>query len=193
MSARIVFTLLVATLLLYGDPVFLKFATVWTSGFALAFLVAGGWRIAGKHAAIACFISASAILILDHSNLVQSMQDRSGASIIGSGVAFAFVIAWRTPKTRRTTFWPVRLLSPSANWSYTLYLIHFPLLMLGFSLTRPLAHPFGAEGEYFCGMVWLVITIFVASRIGPTIENRWAVRRWFERCIARNTFSLKVD
>jgi peptidoglycan/LPS O-acetylase OafA/YrhL len=191
-SAGIGFALAVLLLLLFGDPVFLKFAIVWVCGFALAFLISGKCRISGKQAAISCFVSVGAILMLERQHLWQSMLDRSAASIVGSGAAFAFVIAWRASAINRSPSWFVLLLSPSANWSYTLYLIHFPILLLGFSLTRPLAHQFGAIGEYLCGMVWLLVTILAASKIGPIVENRQALRGWIERSIARSAFRLKA-
>jgi peptidoglycan/LPS O-acetylase OafA/YrhL len=66
----------------------------------------------------------------------------------------------------------VRFASKAAAYSYTLYLIHYPLLLLWFALLYPLLHGHGwvpsalASAAAFASVVW------IAARVAPFVENR---------------------
>jgi peptidoglycan/LPS O-acetylase OafA/YrhL len=187
LAARIGFALALVGLFIWGDPVFLKFGTVWLCAFAMGLSIAQGYRISIRHTLLAAGVCAVAMVAFSYGQLWQSLLDRSAPTIVGSGIAMAFYMAWRSSEVQNAG--PiVRLLSASAGWSYTLYLIHFPIMMLGFSLTRPLAHQFGPVIEYLVGFIWLLSSILVASKIGPILENRRAIREWLERRIGKHVF-----
>lgn len=80
---------------------------------------------------------------------------------------------------------PWQWLIKTGAFSYTLYLIHFPLLMLMLSLFRPLIAPFGPAGHVVLAIGALVAVVSVSHRLGKVVENRAALRLLFARLTAQ--------
>jgi peptidoglycan/LPS O-acetylase OafA/YrhL len=77
----------------------------------------------------------------------------------------------------------------SASWSYTLYLIHVPILMLGLSLTRPMIQNRGALAHFTAGFFWLGAAILCSMYSARIIEDRARFRSGFERWMGRARLS----
>lgn len=63
-----------------------------------------------------------------------------------------------------------------SKYSYTLYLIHFPLLLLAFSFLHPLLYPASWIISSIAGLLSLLVIIFFSANLARIIENRnWLV------------------
>jgi peptidoglycan/LPS O-acetylase OafA/YrhL len=92
---------------------------------------------------------------------------------IGLLVAIAIAAAVRTKRQ-----WHIpSYITGSAEFSYTLYVVHYPLLLLAYSLLHPFTHGHG----------WLFTIVVMAATVPPmvvfaallarVVENRGAIRR----------------
>jgi peptidoglycan/LPS O-acetylase OafA/YrhL len=72
-----------------------------------------------------------------------------------------------------------------APFSYTLYLIHFPLLLLGFSLTHEWIHDLGWIYNLIVGLLFGVVVIFISKSLAGWIEDKSLVRRIVQRMRVR--------
>ncbi|MBI2307926.1 MAG: acyltransferase [Rhodocyclales bacterium] len=65
-----------------------------------------------------------------------------------------------------------RLLVSTARYSYTLYVLHFPLLIFAFSLLHPIVYKMGWIASCLAGFFSLFITIYVSARLAKIVEDR---------------------
>lgn len=65
-----------------------------------------------------------------------------------------------------------RLLVGTSRYSYTLYLVHFPLLLLAFSLMHPIVYTMGWIESSLVGFFALCIIICACSKLAKIVENR---------------------
>lgn len=68
-----------------------------------------------------------------------------------------------------------------AKFSYTLYVIHFPLLILGFSFLHPLLHPLHWVYSAVSGVLLGLATILISSRLAAWIENKAIIWKYLGR------------
>lgn len=69
-----------------------------------------------------------------------------------------------------------RIFVKAASYSYTLYLIHFPLLLLAFSFLHPLVHAAGWVLSSIAGLLSLLVIVFFSKQLSKYVENRtWAI------------------
>ena len=75
-----------------------------------------------------------------------------------------------------------------ADYSYTLYLIHYPLLLLAFGLLHPVLHRYEWGVSLAMGCLMATLVLPVAAVIASVAENRELIRRrlevfrqWFKR------------
>jgi peptidoglycan/LPS O-acetylase OafA/YrhL len=69
-----------------------------------------------------------------------------------------------------------RLFVKAASYSYTLYLIHFPLLLLAFSVLHPLVYAAGWGFSSIAGLLSFLVIVFFAKQLAKYVENRiWAI------------------
>jgi peptidoglycan/LPS O-acetylase OafA/YrhL len=78
---------------------------------------------------------------------------------------------------RRATSLGSRIASNLAQFSYTLYVIHYPLLLLSFSLLHPSLHNHGWVTSLIAGLAALVPIIYISSRLALIVENRKLLKR----------------
>ena len=177
-----VFLVAIALLVVAGDSAFIMFGTVWLIAFGAGLAYSRGARLDTMACWSIVAISLVVAAALTFHDLWKMLLDRSPATIIGGGIAITAIVVWRADTASSESGFAT-LLAPSANWSYTLYLVHFPILLLGFSLTRLLVHPYGWAAECATGFFWLVAAIVFSIMFAPVIENRRAIRDWFEKMI----------
>lgn len=65
-----------------------------------------------------------------------------------------------------------RLLVGTARYSYTLYVLHFPLLIFAFSLLHPIVYNMGWVASGLAGLLSLFITIYISAGLAKIVENR---------------------
>jgi peptidoglycan/LPS O-acetylase OafA/YrhL len=64
-----------------------------------------------------------------------------------------------------------------AQFSYTLYVIHYPLLLLSFSLLHQLLHNYGWITSLIAAMTVLAPIVYISSRVAFVVENRALLSR----------------
>lgn len=75
-------------------------------------------------------------------------------------------------KYKWTLSWS-KLQASSARYSYTLYVIHFPLLLLAFSILHPILHKINSPSvSAFAGLLTLLLVVKIASKVANVVENR---------------------
>ena len=69
----------------------------------------------------------------------------------------------------------------SAKFSYTLYAIHFPLLLLGFSLLHPWLHSLNWKFSMLFGLLMGLLILLISATLARKVENKELVRKLFRR------------
>jgi peptidoglycan/LPS O-acetylase OafA/YrhL len=181
LAAGLTFGIAVVTFLIWGSPIFLTFAAIWCLGFVLGNSVE---RVRTAAVVVVALLFAAGFFLSGLGDFWARLSDPysdvpSRLMFFAGGGLIACLIAWRSlaQGESRLPGWA----QSTARWSYTLYLVHFPILMLGFSLTRPITHPYGLPADALNGFAWLIVAMIVVSKIAPVVEDRWMLRGWFER------------
>ncbi len=165
-------------LFMKGDPGFLLFGGLWGLSFAAGLSYAAGYRLNSMACVCVAVLGVSAGMLIASHDLWNRLLLRSPETILGGGIAILALIMWRAPAADPGRV--ARLLALTADWSYTLYLVHFPILLLGFSLTRLIVHPFEPMAEYMTGFGWLLAAMVFSKFVARFIEDRRAIRSWVE-------------
>lgn len=151
------------------NPLWPMFAAAWAIGFAL------GWRLRKPSTVAASQMIAIGLLVV----AVAEWQARGIVDIYGTGSGKLVYIASALAIGGALMLLPVsvssisgRALSQCGRFSYTLYLVHFPLLMLVFSAIRPAIFRYGIVGHAAAGGAAFVLAIFASSAIASLVEDR---------------------
>ncbi|MDO9129686.1 MAG: acyltransferase family protein, partial [Anaerolineales bacterium] len=104
-----------------------------------------------------------------------SMITQSLICWLGMLVAMRFIL-WQ--EGRSFSFFRADQL---AKFSYTLYVIHFPLLILGFSFLHPLLHPLHWGYSAITGVLLGLVIILISSRLAAWIENKAIIWKYIRR------------
>ncbi len=169
--------ILVAFIFIGKNWLFFAFFAVWMSGFALAWLY-DTKKLFAKNAAfffaaamLLCFMVA---LFLSGPELVSNILEpyRSTTSqmvlaLVGMVFVVILAIAIISRLSDKKDF-----LARSAKFSYTLYVVHFPLLILGFSLSHNWLHQYGWKMSLMVAIIVFCSIVFFASWLAKIIENR---------------------
>lgn len=159
----------------WHDYGFCFFALIWLFGASLSVPILGE-RLPVLIASGVLTIAGAAILAppwpgswLDGTRVAMALQ---GAFC----VAFAF--AWLLPGWAERP-WPKSALA-TADYSYTLYVVHFPLLALGYSLSLAagLTSPLGLVGSL---IVTAIVALAIVMSVAPMVENSKFFKRAFTR------------
>jgi peptidoglycan/LPS O-acetylase OafA/YrhL len=179
------FTVAILVAVLYLDRnSFFTFLSTWLAGSAWAIIYrkrrAGEdilrpylWPlIGGLLAAIIVLVNANGLWALIHpyratpSLIVQTM-------ICWLAMLMTAQIAHWLEKGTFTYFHADRL----APFSYTLYLIHFPLLALAFSFLHPFLHTVSWGYGALVGLVLGAVVLFISSLLARVVENKTMFRK----------------
>lgn len=181
------FLAFVAGVVWFGNPIFRTFAGIWLVGFGLGLQM--GRVTLGRGSVLALVtVSLAGFLACGWGRMREYLGDPYGAGLrshlmfLCGGGLIASLIGIRALVGERAAIprW-LRELASTASWSYTIYLVHFPILMLGMSLTRPMILRWGMIGHSLVGFAWLAASIVGAAWAARIIEDRVRIRRWFER------------
>jgi peptidoglycan/LPS O-acetylase OafA/YrhL len=171
--------------LLYGrNSLFLWFLLIWLSGFYLGYLYLGDQLHSDRFwlgATTIAFCLVAALLLIGRQELITKLLnpfDTSSAQkmmvVVSTFLTLVISILIRIASScSRVPNWP-RMLS---DFSYTLYVLHYPLLLLSFSVLHPLLHDFGWTISLAAAMVVIVPIVYVSSRAARVVENRPLLRR----------------
>jgi peptidoglycan/LPS O-acetylase OafA/YrhL len=150
---------------------------IWGAGFVTGW----HWRyvrtwdgrmIAG---AVAIFVLAALLIAGDRlSSLVVSPYGSLQANCFylaaGGALLGTLVLVLRLPALRRTENSSLRVAAWIGRFSYTLYLVHFPLFLFAFSVFRPFILDFGVVGH----------ACLAIAALGGTLLISWQLARWIE-------------
>jgi peptidoglycan/LPS O-acetylase OafA/YrhL len=190
---------LVITMLLYGrNALFLRFLLIWSSGFVLALLLVRGDLSGPRFKACAGFLAVLGILLIaylggprtvhDLLHPFESSEAQNIMMIVGFLLAIGVAAGVRASLLHglQVPGWFAR----PAAFAYTLYIVHYPLLLLAYSLLHPLTHGQHWVGASGAGLVAAWIIIVIAARLAQIVENRSLLKRAGRNLLAR--FGLSI-
>jgi peptidoglycan/LPS O-acetylase OafA/YrhL len=175
----------VAGMLLFGrNTLFLWFLLIWLCGFWLGHIYVNGQLFAGRFwrkiatiafgALIAMFVLGGRHLVSDLLNPFDTSSAQRRMVVVGVFLTLAVSIL-----VRRATSSSLRIpnsISSLARFSYTLYVIHYPLLLLSFSLLHPMLHNHGWMTSLVAAMAVLASIAYISSSMAIIVENRVLLR-----------------
>ena len=175
--------LIVAVMLIVGrNGLFFRFLVVWLSGYALGYAYMTG-RLFLPNASVVLLLIIAALVaatlaIGDTANLLLHPFDTSPGQnlmvIIGTSIAVCVAFALRFRDHLQFPQW----LCGTAAFSYTLYVIHFPLLLLAYSLLHPVVHGHNwAVAAFFALLAGLPI-IYISAMLAHFVEDRRSILGW---------------
>jgi len=179
--SRLVPIALVGGMLIYGrNGLFVWFLLIWLGGFCLALAYVSG-RLHSKRffpviAALACILLIVLLAIGNghlQRDLLLPFDSSSGQKImvvVSILATLMLSVVLRGISTSEREF--PRSLTRLAGFSYTLYVIHYPLFLLAFSLLHPLLYNFHWALSFAAMTLVLVPIIYVCSRVALVVENR---------------------
>ena len=171
----------VGLMLLYGrNALFLWFFLIWLSGFWLGHIYVKGQLFTDKFWPRAAALAVSALImmfVMGRGHLVSDLLnpfDTSSAQrmMVIVGVFLTLVVSilirWVTSSDVRIP----KAISGLAPFSYTLYVVHYPLLLLSFSLLHPLLHNRDWMISLIAVSAVLAPITYIASKVALLVENR---------------------
>ncbi|SFP69397.1 Peptidoglycan/LPS O-acetylase OafA/YrhL, contains acyltransferase and SGNH-hydrolase domains [Bradyrhizobium sp. Ghvi] len=179
--SRLVPIALLAGMLIYGrNTLFLWFLLIWLSGFSLAMAYVANW-LRSKYffpiVAVLASVLLLALLLIGGGHIwidILLPFDTSSAQkimVVNSMLAtIVLSVVVRYASSSRRKF--ARQLASLSNFSYTLYVIHYPLLLLAFSLLHPLLHDFKWMVSLATMTLVLIPIVYICSRAATVVENR---------------------
>jgi peptidoglycan/LPS O-acetylase OafA/YrhL len=169
---------IVSMMLIGANKLFLWFLVIWMAGFVLGYvtkhgqlnsptapLVAGGLVIV----ALACIASSSrGRLVFD---LLRPLEGASAQkSMAATGVIFAVAIGLACRLQRRVSV--PQFAVGASRYSYTLYVIHYPFLLLSYSVLHPWTHGMHWATAASAAALCLFAVVWVSAWCATVVENR---------------------
>ena len=142
-----------------------RWALIAAAGFVLAAaaaLVVGGPRVANPHYTGAEFVFQTAVVGL-------------------GSIALAAYLRRSTARAPRT----VRAVASTAAYSYTLYVVHFPLLLVLFAFANPFLAPRSILYSILFSIIVAPIILLASRQIALVAEDRRRWQRLGERVLTR--------
>ncbi|MCA6117816.1 acyltransferase [Bradyrhizobium sp. WSM 1738] len=180
----------IGVMLLYGrNALFLWFFLIWLGGFWLGHIYVKGQLFTDKFwpratalavsALIMMFVMGQGHLVSDLLNPLDTPSAQRMMVIVGVLLALvvAILIRWATSSGVAVP----KAISGLARFSYTLYVIHYPLLLLSFSLLYPLLHNRGWMISLIAAAAVLAPISYIASKLALLVENRKLLSRLVPR------------
>ncbi|MGY3343468.1 MULTISPECIES: acyltransferase family protein [unclassified Bradyrhizobium] len=194
--SRVAPIFLLVSMLVYGrNGLFLWFLLIWLSGFYLAVAYVAKW-LHSKYffpvVAVLASILLLALLLIGGGHLWSDMllpYDTSSAQkimVVNSMLAtIVLSVVVRHASVSRREF--ARPLAGLSNFSYTLYVIHYPLFLLAFSLLHPLLHGFNWMVSLTTMTLVLMPIVYICSRAATVVENRKLLGQVVSRLFGNST------
>ncbi|MDR2307107.1 MAG: acyltransferase [Paucimonas sp.] len=159
-----------------ANPLFWQLAPVWFAGFGLAWLHTRGllrerlftWLFAVMSLA---FAGATAYALYPDWSGNQLAMARIGLFRLVSGLWFACFLALLLDGRVRFGTWLYR----HAGYSYTLYVIHFPIMLFALGVFQPRIHG-DAQASWLLSAAVVLVALVVAWALSRVVENRTLLR-----------------
>lgn len=184
--SRLAPIMIIGAMMIYGrNYLFLWFLLIWLSGFCLAitYLAHG---LNSKHCLPVVLMLACVLFIMLFAmgnghlwhDMLLPFDSSSGQKIMVlcsmlATLALAVIVRHTSSSHHEFRFPLTRL----ANFSYTLYVIHYPLYLLAFSFLHPLVH----DSHWTVSLVAMTLVFFpilyLSSRAALVVENRKLLAR----------------
>lgn len=162
------------------QALFLVCAAVWLIGAAVALLPAR-WQAARRRLCGAALLGCLALLLLQPQRL-SVLEPQPGWQLalqllaaLGY-VTLLFDLRWPT--------WALRAPGLAAGFSYTLYLVHWPLLLLVMAAWSPSVHS-QMPTAVLATLTGAVLALGLAMLLGGWLERPAQVRHWVESRLVR--------
>lgn len=152
-----------------ADLLFLKYSFIWFLGAACRLLPNNAQSSQSLKPILQLFfiVSVLASIYCGYRFVTTEMKSDISVFNIWIGVTFSIYLSFSNYKIKLRTGIGYRLLNKAADFSYTLYLIHFPLYLFVFGITQ-------AFSEHTLAIICITyaITIYFAHMISKFSENR---------------------
>jgi peptidoglycan/LPS O-acetylase OafA/YrhL len=183
------------------DVFFIWFLVIWLGGFVLggAYLSGVLFRLSWRGIALLAFAIVATAAIIGRKYLIVDLLDPFGSphgkriwACVGLLIAVGIASAIRAQWNWRIPAWITGL----SAFSYTLYVVHYPLLLLAYSLLHPFTHGHGWLFATFVMAATVPPIVAVAALLARVVENRGAIRRLISKVLGRAQAvdaNLRVD
>lgn len=151
------------------------FLLVWLCGYALGWFVSSG-RVLSRGMLLLTFVFSGLVFVeMGPANLAEQILNPFDYkwSIVPIGVAMTCLVAFVVPRVRQQDDGWV---ASSAEYSYTLYLIHFPIQLFAFSLLHPILHSLDVVWSAITGFMIFGVCIGCSKLLSRVVENRRLIR-----------------
>jgi peptidoglycan/LPS O-acetylase OafA/YrhL len=150
------------------------FAVIWCLG-ALTNV-----RVAGRPAIFASIWAAATLICVATSSQIDYVDSRLGTVVQAAGcAAIAYMLLIRDVAELDFPAWLVR----TGDFSYTLYVTHFPVLALALSLSLSISSV-SAEVATTAALLSTIAALLIAILAAHPLENTAAFKRALKRCFA---------
>lgn len=176
--------LFVVSMIVFGrNSLFWRFAVVWCAGYALGYLY-----LRGKLAGSAIWMGGLAVLLLGalvwlgYGDLLNALLNpfdgiKRQNMMVLVGILFVVALGIAIDRKLGAGNGPLaRVGISSAQFSYTAYIIHYPLLLLGFSLLHPTLHNHSLPISIFAAAATAAAAIFFSAWLSKFVEDRSRIR-----------------
>ena len=201
LSTIVPFVAGVCIVLTNHDVFFVWFLVIWLGGFVLggAYLSGALFRLSWRGVALLAFSVIATAAIVGRKFLIVDLLDPFGSphgkriwACVGLLIAVGIASAIRARWDWRIPGWITGL----SAFSYTLYVVHYPLLLLAYSLLHPFTHGHGWLFTMFVAAATVPPIVIIAALLARIVENRGAIRRLISKVLGRTQAvdaNLRVD
>jgi peptidoglycan/LPS O-acetylase OafA/YrhL len=167
------------------NSLFLWFLLIWQGGFFLGWAYVNGKLQSNKYWPIVvalALISIGAMFLLGGKHLSSDLLNPLGASsaqkiMVAASMLITLVISATIRGGSCSSYRMPRSICRLSGFSFTFYVMHYPLLLLSFSLLHPLLHASSWSASLLASVAVLVPIAYLSSRIALVVENRRLLTR----------------
>ena len=162
------------------------FLVIWCSGYLLAYLYKSGKLLERRFLFIlllslaVCGLGIIAVggekTLIFLAEPLQRYGNRGHMTMMFVGLLLSILIGFMIRKKVH-----VQILSGTARYSYTLYLIHFPIQLLAFGLLHQYIVKVHWGLSLIAGFIVTLLVVAAASQLAKVVENRALINQTLER------------
>lgn len=163
------------------------FLLVWTAGYTLGRIYQQGWLdgpSSKRWLVLTACVSVTFVVVVGGSEVAIKLFDPYGGSsnqqiLAAVGIVFTALLGLALKGKARFNIMALR---NAAGYSYTLYVLHWPLYLLAFSLLHPVLHEFRWEISLLVSVVVFYSVIVASSILARFVEDRYLFARLLAKC-----------
>jgi peptidoglycan/LPS O-acetylase OafA/YrhL len=163
-----------------ANPLWFTFSCVWLAGFVVGWSSAVSLR--WRRRAYAALVAVGSLLLI-------TMMARHGLGVVldvyrltagrGVYVGVGWIIAGMLGLLIEAEGGRITaIFERVSDFSYTFYLVHFPILLLGLSVLRPYIVAYGLVGHLFGGFASWTMAIMLSALMARFFENKRAIKNF---------------